>query len=168
MILGFAHPGIVVPDLERAREFYENMFGFEVIAEENWNNDSFYDQGTGLKYSAAKGYVLKGHNCYLELFEYSAPVQIAQKPIDLGANEIGIRHLAFYVDDIWREYHRLKKLGGSHMNEPVGNEEVGYVVYCRDPFGNIIELTTVGGPARPLTELKGISKLDNFEGKTRY
>ena len=28
MILAFAHPALVVPDLERAREFYEAMFGF--------------------------------------------------------------------------------------------------------------------------------------------
>ena len=164
MILGFAHPGIVVPDLEKARAFYEKMFGFKVIANENWKNDAFYDQGTGLKNSAAKVYVLKGHNCFLELFEYTAPEQMGQPPVTLGANEMGIRHLAFYVDDIWREFYRLKSLGGIHMNEPVGNAEVGYVVYCRDPFGNIIELTTFGGPAKPLTILEGISGLDDFEG----
>ena len=27
MILGFSHPGIVVPDIEKARKFYERMFG---------------------------------------------------------------------------------------------------------------------------------------------
>ena len=31
MILAFAHPGIVVPDLEEAIGFYSKMFGFKVI-----------------------------------------------------------------------------------------------------------------------------------------
>ena len=37
MILAFSHPGIVVYDLEAAREFYEKMFGFQVISQEGWS-----------------------------------------------------------------------------------------------------------------------------------
>jgi len=36
MILGFAHPGLVVTDLEKARTFYETMFGFRHIGDEGW------------------------------------------------------------------------------------------------------------------------------------
>jgi len=32
MILAFAHPGIVVPNLEKAIDFYNRMFGFDVIS----------------------------------------------------------------------------------------------------------------------------------------
>ena len=45
MILAFAHPCLVVPDLERAREFYERMFGFEVLSEEGWEDDRDADAG---------------------------------------------------------------------------------------------------------------------------
>jgi len=38
MILAFAHPGIVVPDLDKAIEFYSKMFGFKVIGHENWQD----------------------------------------------------------------------------------------------------------------------------------
>ena len=31
MILAFAHPGLVVPDLEAASRFYADMFGFREI-----------------------------------------------------------------------------------------------------------------------------------------
>ena len=36
MILAFAHPGIVVPDLDKAIDFYSKMFGFKVIGNESW------------------------------------------------------------------------------------------------------------------------------------
>ena len=163
-ILGFAHPGIVVPDLEKAREFYEKMFGFKAIAHEDWERgNEFFDLGTGVEGTAARGYILKGHNCYLELFQYFSPWQVGPDPGSLGAHELGIRHLAFYVDDIHKEYERLSSLGGIHINPPVGDEQQGFVTYCRDPFGNLIELTTVGGPARPLPELDGVSSNGNYE-----
>ena len=157
-ILGFAHPAIVVPDIEKAREFYEKMFGFKAIAHEDWERgNQFFDLATGVDGTSARGYILKGHNCYLELFQYFAPRQSGPEPASLGAHEPGIRHLAFYVDDVHKEFDRLLSLGGIQMNPPVGDKKDGYVSYCRDPFGNLIELTTVGGPARPLSELDGIS-----------
>ena len=164
-ILGFAHPAIVVPDLEKAREFYEKMFGFKAIAREDWERgNKFFDLGTGVQGTSARGYVLKGHNCFLELFQYLSPRQSGPPPDSLDAHEQGIRHLAFYVDDVFAEYNRLKELGGIHMNPPAGDTEQGYMVYCRDPFGNIIELTTVGGPSRALTELDGINSNATYQG----
>ncbi len=163
-ILGFAHPAIVVPDLEKAREFYEKMFGFKAIAREDWEHGNhFFDLGTGVKGSSARGYILRGHNCYLELFQYLSPPQSGPDPGTLEAHEPGIRHLAFYVDDVHQEYDRLLELGGIHMNPPVGSKQEGFVSYCRDPFGNLIELTTVGGPARPLPELDGVSSNGNYQ-----
>lgn len=159
MILAFAHPCLVVPDLERAREFYEQMFGFEVLSKEGWSDDPAVDLATGLEKSAARGYMLKGHNCFLELFEFSAPVPTDATTHLPGADEPGIRHLAFYVDDCWEEYGRLQELGGIAMGVPAGDEEHGFAVYCRDPFGNIIELAEIPDPAECPTRLPGISRL---------
>lgn len=165
MILGFAHASLVVPDLERAREFYEAMFGFEYAGDEGWADDPEIDQCLQLEGSASRGCMLKGHNCYLELFEYSAPKQQGPDPTSLGANEAGIRHIAFYVDDCWREWERFKKLGGQAMGEPVGSDETGWCVYCRDPFGNIIELAEVMANEELPTALPGFGELGTFEGK---
>lgn len=154
MILGFAHPAIVVADLDRARDFYEKMFGFTVVDHEGWSVDNeLYNQAVGLDGSAAQGYILAGQNCFLELWQFSEPEATGPGPHKLGANEPGIRHLCFYTDDIWGDFERLQELGGYAMNEPAGNEEFGYAVYCRDPFGNIIELSTQGGTARHLDDL---------------
>jgi glyoxylase I family protein len=145
MIQGLHHPGIVVPDLERARVFYAALLDLEVMMEEEWEApDPVYDQGTGLKNSAARGYVMRGSNLYLELWEYSAPSSDVD-PQKLGANDYGLRHLCFEVDDLLAEWDRLRALGGIQMNPPVLFEDgSGAAVYCRDPFGNLIEFTTAG------------------------
>jgi len=164
MILGFAHPSLVVPDLEKAREFYQAMFGFEYAGDEGWSDEPEIDNGLGLSDSACRGYMLKGHNCYLELFGYSSPASTGPDPAGLGPNEPGIRHIAFYVDDCWKEFHRLLELGGQAIGDPVGSDEGGWAVYCRDPFGNIIELAEVMAGEPSPTILPGLSRLGDFDG----
>jgi len=161
MILAFAHPGIVVPDLEKAIEFYGKMFGFKVIGNESWQDSAAYDQAIGLKDSAAKGVMMAGHNCHLEIFEYSAPEQTVAPPETFLAHETGIRHIAFYVDDAQKELDRLVSLGGTALGSlPEG----GGAVYARDPFGNMIELCKIPTPEESPTNLPGVEKLGNFEG----
>ena len=161
MILAFAHPGIVVPDLERAIEFYSNMFGFRVIGNENWENSAAYDQAIGLKGSAARGVIMAGHNCHIELFEYASPEPSIALPETFLAHETGIRHIAFYVDDPQKELDRLIELGGSALGSlPEG----GGAVYARDPFGNMIELCKIPSPEENPTQMPGISTLGDFSG----
>ena len=156
MIIGFAHPGLVVPDLEKAREFYERMFGFRLLGYEGWEDTPAMDAAVGLKGSATRGCMLAGHNCFLELWEYSAPPQQGPQPGKLGAHEPGIRHLAFYVDDCHAECERLQSLGGSVLGEPAGSADSGFAVYCRDPFGNLLELAEIPRDEEKLEALPGI------------
>ena len=164
MILAFAHPGLVVPDLEGAREFYERMFGFRVITDEGWTDEPMIDRAIGSSGSATRGHLMAGHNCHLELWEFSAPDQQGPAPGTLGPHELGIRHLAFYVDDCRAEYRRFIELGGETLGEPVGDDEHGWVVYCRDPFGNIIELCEIPAPEENPTNLPGVDRLGDFQG----
>ena len=161
MILAFAHPGIVVPDLEKAIAFYQKMFGFKVIGNENWENSEAYDQAIGVRGSAANGVIMAGHNCHLELFEYTAPKQAIDPPDSFLAHETGIRHIAFYVDDPQKELDRLVELGGSKLGSlPEG----GGAVYARDPFGNMIELCKIPSPEENPEQLPGVSSLGDYEG----
>lgn len=164
MILGFAHPALVVPDLEKARLFYEKMFGFRVLSNEGWSKNDEVDRAIGIKGSASKGYMLAGHNCHLELFEFYSPKQTGPAPADLGPHEPGIRHLAFFVEDCHAEYRRLIELGGDVLGEPVNLGIDNYAVYCRDPFGNIIELCSVPSPDQDLRALPGVSRLGDYSG----
>ena len=164
MILAFAHPCLVVPDLEKASRFYQQMFGFEVISNEGWKDSPEMDRAVGLRKSSCRGMLMKGHNCFLELFHFEAPASKTTSPLNLNAAAPGIRHLAFYVDDCKAEYQRLLDLGGIALGEPAGDDESGYAVYCRDPFGNIIELAEIPDPQESPLNLQGVCSLDNFTG----
>lgn len=164
MILGFAHPGLVVSDLEKAKTFYEKMFGFRHFCDEGWQDNATVDKAVGVAGSACKGVTLAGHNCYLEMFEFSAPDQLAASPVDIGPHEPGIRHLAFFVDDCRAEYQRLLDLGGDMLGEPTDIGDGVYTVYCRDPFGNIIELAEPPTEEEDLRNLPGIDSLGDYTG----
>lgn len=164
MILAFAHPGLVVTDLEKARLFYQQMFGFEVISNEGWKDNPEMDRAIGLEGSTCRGVMMKGHNCFLELFEYDSSATESVSALSFNADSPGIRHLAFYVDDCRAEYQRLKELGGIALGEPAGDEQSGYAVYCRDPFGNIIELAEIPNINESPTILPGVNSLGSYTG----
>jgi catechol 2,3-dioxygenase-like lactoylglutathione lyase family enzyme len=164
VILGFAHPGIVVSDLEKARVFYEKMFGFRYFGDEGWEDNATVDKAIGVAGSACKGYTLAGHNCYLELFEFSAPRQESPAPHAFKPHDPGIRHLAFFVDDCRTEYQRLLDLGGEVLGEPTDLGGGVYAVYCRDPFGNIIELAELPSKEEDPRNLPGVDSLGDYLG----
>ena len=160
MILAFAHPGLVVRDIERARAFYEKAFGFTVLSKEQWQDNPVVDQAIGSSGSAARTYMMAGHNCYLELFEYSAPEAGAPEPAALGPHEPGIRHIAFYVDDCRAEFERCLGLGATALGTPPERDTGVNAVYLRDPCGTIIELCEIPAPEENPTKLPGISALN--------
>jgi len=164
MILGFAHPAIVVHDLERAIEFYCQAFGFTVFSTSNegWQDNSVIDAATGMEQSVAQGCMLAGHNCYLELFYFKHPASIGASPEKLGPAELGIRHLCFYVDDVEAEYRRLLTLGAKPQGTVQKLRGIT-AVYMRDPEGNIVELAEFPCPEEDLRNLPGITKLQNGE-----
>ena len=160
MILGFAHPAIVVQDLERAVQFYCETFGFRVFSEANegWRDNPAVDAATGLRNSDVTGCMLAGHNCYLELFRFDAPSNKAPSPHTFDAAGLGLRHLCFYTDDVEQEYQRVLDLGGLPLGTP--QKELGVTaVYLRDPEGNIIELAEFPCESEDLRNLPGVSTL---------
>jgi len=147
------HPGIVVPDLEAAANFYSTLTGFEIVRETSWTTDHvIFNKVVGLKGSAARLCLLRGKNSYLELFEYSAPASNAV-PGEREASDYGIRHLCFEVVSVATVLKQVVALGGSQINDPVTNESGTTAVYCRDPFGNLLELVAPS-PAGPFPSLR--------------
>ena len=153
--ISFHHPGMVVPNLEAAIQFYTEFLGCELYSRSEWDevNDGF-NQAVGLTGSAAKLGMLKGENFFLELFEYlNEGVEISnrksvefdvQKPSHY-ASETGLRHMAFCVEDVAVALERCASLGGQRINDPVSFDGGATVSYCRDPFGNLLELVCPGG-----------------------
>lgn len=142
MSVRFHHAGIVVPDLDAGVDFYKKLLELEELFRFEWGgSDSRLDnvqQVIDLADSAAKAAMLGGDGFNVEVFEYSAPAQ-AGNPAERRACDPGIRHIAFEFDDIQAAAKRLLDAGGTMHHEPVdlGNT---WAIYCRDPFGNIVEL----------------------------
>jgi len=156
MIRGIHHAGLVVPDLEAAIAFYGALLDMKPVERDTWRVPSpLHDQAVGLHHSSADGVMLRGSNSYLEVWEYRSPDSHAPSPASLGANELGLRHLAIECDDVPTTWLRVQELGGSAMGDPVSVSESGaMVVYCRDPFGTILELMSTGGKLASLDDLK--------------
>lgn len=140
----FHHPGLVVPDLDAAAEFYCDALGYAVIRDYNWelSESDTGEKVIGIAGTSARCRLLKGENGFMELFEYQTP-EPTGNPSEKRACDFGIAHLGFQVTDIDAAYRRFVDAGGVVHNTPVPVGK-GYSIYCRDPFGNIIELMQLG------------------------
>jgi lactoylglutathione lyase len=131
----YNHTGHVVTDLERAKRFYQGVFGFDV-----WYEVSPPDEATAklcsldpplgvtASYLALDGFVL-------ELLHYSAPgATAAFRPRRM--NEPGLTHLSISVEDVPASAKRAVELGGEIVEE----SDIGVALFVRDPDGQLIEL----------------------------
>lgn len=145
-VRGIHHAGLVVDDLDAAIAFYGALLDMVEIERDHWCSPApEMDQAIGLSGSAADGVMMRGSGSFLELWQYETPVQVGDEPAERGAHERGLRHLAIEVDDVRATLDRIVELGGSRMGEPVDiDDDGGAAVYCRDPFGTILELMSVG------------------------
>ncbi len=139
MIRGIHHVAVHVHDLDRMIAFYREAFGFELVGEAfGWSDDEFIDRIVDVPRSAARGAMLRAGTCYMELFQYSAPLPDHTGP--LQPYDKGYTHFCVDVTEIEQEYTRLKGLGMTFSQDaPI---DVGHVktIYGRDPEGNLIEI----------------------------
>lgn len=155
MIRGIHHAGLVVDDLDAAIAFYSALLDMEVVERDTWRAPNPQaDAAVGLTDSSADGVMMRGSGSYLELWSYRAPEQIGDDPATHGAHERGLRHLAIEVDDVRSALTRVVELGGAAMGKPLDIDADGAAaVYCRDPFGTILELMAVGATLASLEDL---------------
>ena len=145
MLKGFHHAAISTPDLARSVRFYCDLFGCTVLREFGWPAGiPEADALTGLRNSAARAVMLKLHDSYLEIFEFSSPTPEPGNP-DRPACDHGITHICLAVEDSQAEYARLKA-AGMRFHAPPQAQDGGFVTYGRDPDGNIVELLEFGAP----------------------
>jgi catechol 2,3-dioxygenase-like lactoylglutathione lyase family enzyme len=142
MIKKIDHINIVVKDLEKAKEFFLNL-GFILIKErEGELKGSFIEKVTKLKRVMAYYCTvsLKGSQTNIELVRYDSPEDkddvLISKP-----NHIGIRHIAFEVENIEKFVAELQKKGVKFFSEiqeykPTKKK----LVYCFGPEGVVLEL----------------------------
>jgi glyoxylase I family protein len=137
MIVGLHHVAIGVSDFDKALKFYTEALGFEIVQQDDLENNSAANQAIGLDAIKAKMAMLKAPNAFIELWQYSHP-----EPEDLRSRpcDYGYPHIALQVDDIQAEYDRLKTHGMEFVGKVVHFGDQASAIYGRDPCGNIIEL----------------------------
>lgn len=139
MIIGFHHAAISTPNLKRCVEFYTGVIGCEVAWTFEWDAGSAdADAMTGLTNSAASAAMLKLGETHLEIFEYSSPAPTHRRELR-PVNEHGITHVCLLVTDLQSEYERMSA-AGMRFHSPPLEQDSGYVIYGRDPDGNVVEL----------------------------
>lgn len=156
------HINIVVADLERSANFYERIFGlkrgFAATLEGNWIEDV-----TDLRSVRAGCLFLENADggTRLELIRYDSP-QGEKCSFHSLPHTLGLRHLAFEVEDLEATLSKVRAEGVEPLSEPVevpfqvGNLGRKHLCYFHDPDGTLLEIAAYqsqsADPVLPLFE----------------
>ena len=133
------HVGIVVDDLAAATEFFVEL-GLELQGE-GMVEDRWVDRVVGLDGVRVEFAMVQtpDGNGRLELVKFHSPsAQGGDR--DAPANTLGIRHIAFAVEDIDAVVARLRARGSELVGELERYEDSYRLCYVRGPEGIIVEL----------------------------
>src|SRR3712207_5337877 len=117
---GVDHVGITVPDIEQATAFFVDVLGCELLYEREPPRDDSPRDRLGVPPGSriqAVHFLRCASGANVELFEFYSPDQREDFP---RPSDVGIQHLAVYVDDLDRKSTRLNS---SHAN-------ISYAVFC--------------------------------------
>ena len=133
------HIGIVVKDLEAAKAFF---LDFGLVADGNGEIEGeWVDKTVGIKDVKSTISVLRAPEggANLELIKYHRPSEEpeTQQP---SANTMGIRNIAFVVDDIEAVVAKFKEKGIEPFGEITQYEDIYKLCYIHGPEGIILML----------------------------
>ncbi|MFU2018849.1 VOC family protein [Peribacillus butanolivorans] len=133
------HVGVIVNDLSAAKEFFLD-FGLEVKGKWEMEGELMgYAVGLNDVKVACVGLGMPDGQTWIELIKFYTPSD--EKDIQQSfANTLGIRHIAFTVEDIEAVVAKLKKKGTEIFSEIQQYEESYKLCYVRGPEGIILEL----------------------------
>ena len=143
------HVGLVVPDIRAAVEWYSSVLGFVALAPPVLlSADSHAGRVAAAIYgerfgSCKQAQLMAGNGVAVELFEFVQP------PTEPHGGEFeywraGFFHICVVDPDIRVLAQRIVETGGRMRTEVLTLfEDLPYqLVYCEDPFGNVIEIFT--------------------------
>lgn len=140
----FDHVGITVSDLDAAVDFFFAL-GFEIEGRTIVDGE-FIDTVTGIPGSCSEIVMMRlpGGGTAVEVSSFVRPEPVVGSPAPM-ANELGIRSVAFDVDDL---DGRIRQLGaaGYQLIGGVGEyEHTWRMAYVRGPDGIIVALAELMG-----------------------
>ncbi len=139
MIKRMEHVGIIVDDLDAATEFFVKL-GLEMLGKVEMESE-LVDRLLGLEGVRTEFTFVRtpdGHGQF-ELIKFHSPAAVNPQP-NAPANALGLRHIAFAVDDIHAVVADLRARGVELLGELVRYEDSYWLCYVRGPAGIIVEL----------------------------
>ena len=144
----FSHIGITVTDLDKAVDFYANVFGLYVIMGPTTIQhddsaigvmcDDVFGEGWG---SFRIAHLSTGDGIGIEMFEFPNSVQ---RDSNFEYWKTGIFHFCVQEPDLEGLLAKVIAHGGKQRMRQVRRyypgEKPYRMVYCEDPFGNIFEI----------------------------
>ncbi|AEI64714.1 VOC family protein [Corallococcus macrosporus] len=154
-VRGIDHIGITVPDLNAATAFFIEALGAEVLYD-TLSKGQPPQEGADLQRRLrflpgssirAMRMLRLGNGPSIELFEYAAP---EQRP-PARPNDLGLQHLAVYVDDMDTALARFQAAGGEVFSSPhelpaLEQGPGNAFCYARAPWGTLIEFISYPSP----------------------
>jgi catechol 2,3-dioxygenase-like lactoylglutathione lyase family enzyme len=136
--------GIVVDDLAAVEAFFIEL-GLEQVGEAEVGGE-LVDRVVGLEDVSCELSMLQtpDGNGRLELMHFNSP-PAREGDTNAPPNTLGIRRLAFSVDDIDAAVAKLRARGLEFLGEVVNYEDVYRLVYVRVPEGIIVMLAEQTG-----------------------
>ncbi|WP_214852726.1 lactoylglutathione lyase family protein [Exiguobacterium sp. s166] len=143
----FSHIGLSVPNLEQAISFYSEVMGWYIIMEPSDVVED--DSPIGVMCTDAFGagwekfriaHMATGDRVGIELFEFPNNVKPEN---NFEFWKTGIFHYAIQDPDIEGMVEKIVAHGGKQrmpIREYYPGEKPYRMVYCEDPFGNLVEL----------------------------
>lgn len=149
MIRAIDHINLVVSDLGRSVRFYTEVLGFVKTADVHMKGE-WIETIIGLRGVEGRVSFVElpgGGGPRIELLQYVAPAGVSL-PENSQANTLGLRHIAFRVEDIRAMAAKLAAAGVRRFSDPVqvprgivqfaaGDKTL---MYFLDPDGVILEL----------------------------
>jgi catechol 2,3-dioxygenase-like lactoylglutathione lyase family enzyme len=142
-VVGVAHFGITVRDLETSLEFYQGILGLELLGVMERRGEEI-SRIVGMADAHLKIAFLAlpdTGGVTLELIEYISP---EGERIDPRPCNPGVSHLCFRVDDLGSAYAALTQKGVRFRSEPIevttGMNKGARTVYFTDPDGVPLEM----------------------------
>jgi len=141
----YVHTNLIARDWQKLVRFYSDVFGCEPKGPERDLASAWLSRVSSVPNARLRGVHLRlpGYDDdgpTLEIFSYD---QLIERELP-RANECGLGHIAFAVDNVDEALQAVIAAGGSTVGEiatgEVNDAGVLRLVYARDPEGNIVEL----------------------------
>lgn len=136
----FDHVGITVQDIRAVMPFFLTL-GLEPDGDPRVMEGSWLDDVIGIDGARVEVVMLKAPNdgVSLELSQFHHPVH-DKGPQDAPPNQLGLRNIAFEVNDLQMTVDRLLNDGFGLVREIAQYEDVFKLCYVRGPEGIIVML----------------------------